>query len=540
VKHTPAVPQHSVYGYGGMVSAGGSLAAASGLDAMRSGGNAVDAVIAAAYVQSVVEFPWGGIGGDAFVLVRTPTGEVFAMNGSGAAPMKLGAHVAEGETIGRFGPLSVSVPCFSRAVEALHTRFGSKSFADLIGPAIEYADDGFAMTPELRSACTKVLGTLEQGSGLRELLESNSLEVGSRFMHKHLAATLSAVAEGGADVFAAEIGEKIASSMAARGGALTPDDFAASEPCWTDPMSLRYRGVDVRTHPPVSMGGVLLIELGLYERLAIDRGDPLDPIRVDAMVRCKHAAFARWTAVMNDPELRGSEEPELAGAVHAALLDESVLNSIAEDLLSTPVAELRRPEPPGDGSDTTCVVAADSEGYCAAIIHSLFNEFGSRELDPATGVLLNDRLANQRYATGGLGGIAGGHRPQHTLNAVFIDGGDQPSMMLATPGGRGQVQSNLQVIANVYDAGLDVQQAIDAPRWLSGAPRRPEPNDHLFLEPGFPTELRDALTARGHKIAEPDEVSSDLFGSCIAVGRSSGGALYAAADHRREARTASY
>ena len=538
--HAPASPQHAVYGYGGVVSAGGPLAATAGLGVLQRGGNAVDAVIAAAFVQSVVEFPWGGVGGDAFVLVRSPDGSVHAVNGSGAAPIKLGSVLTDGQTISRYGPTSMSVPGFTAAIELLHGRFGSASFADLVEPAIRYAADGFAVTPELATALGRIDSAVDPASGLGALIRANQPAVGSRFRHPRLAETLRGIASGGARYFSEVAGERLAGWITSNGGALSADDFVSHTVGWSEPMSIRYGSLTVHTHPPVSMGGVLLQELALYERLGLPYAGPIDAVRIDAMVRCKHAAFARWTAAMADPALHHPEGPEHSQALRSVLLDADELDRVADRLLTVPVSELRRARPDGDGSDTTCVVAADRDGYQAAVIHSLFNEFGSRELDPETGILLNDRLANQRYALDPADGLAAGDRPQHTLNVVCVDDDRGASMMLATPGGRGQVQTSFQVIVNVFDGGLDLQQGIDAPRWLSGAPRRPEPNDHLFLEPAFPVGLRNELAVLGHRTAEPDEVSSDLFGSCVAVGRSDRGALYAAADHRREARTATF
>jgi len=517
----------AVHGFGGVVSAGGPLAASAGLAALVDGGNAVDAVIAAAFVQCVVEAPWGGIGGDAFVLVRTPSGEVLALNGSGAAPMKLAAQIGDGELIPRFGPMSVAVPGFVGAVTALHERGGSRPFGDLAAPSIGYATDGFPVTPALRDAIDRVLPELAADAPLRRLLESNGTTVGSRFRLPRLADTLRLVVEGGAAAFYAEAGESISRSLRERGGALTPDDLAAHESRWSSPLSASYGDVEVHTHAPVSLGCLLLQQLGLYERLDLPYRPPADPARIDAMVRCKHVAFSHTL-----PHLQYATDET---AAVAELLAVNRLDALADRLLDAPVATLSSPVELPDGPDTTCVVAADGDGWMAAIIHSLFNEFGSRELDAATGVLLNDRLANQRHAVNGVGGIAPGGRPLHTLNAVLVSEPDGSATMWATPGGRGQVQTSFQVVVNAFDGKVEPQRAIGEPRWLSGAPRRPEPDDQLYLEPGIPAEAAAELERRGHRVAITDGASSDLYGSCALVGRNADGALLGAADHRRQA-----
>lgn len=530
--YAPSYPQRAVYGYGGAVSAGSPLAASAGLDVLRSGGNAVDAAVGAALVQSVVELPWGGIGGDAFVLVRTPDGAVGAINGSGAAPLKLATRVAEGATIPRFGPLSVGVPGFVAAIEALHVKYGRTPFAALCAPAIGYAADGFAVPPELHAAIADVRPSLDPTAPLAQLLASVP-GVGGRLRQERLADTLTAVAAGGAREFYGRLGESIAGHLAAGGGAMSPDDFGEHTVAWVAPLHTSYRGRRVHTHPPVSLGCVLLQQLELYDRLGLGYYAPDDPRRIDAMVRCKHAAFAHTMEILSDPAHR------VPGAVD--LLDADALDRIAERLLERPPGELE-PEPltAADGTDTTCVVAIDAEGCVAAVIHSLFNEFGSRELDPATGVLLNDRLANQRLTLDGRGGLAPGGRPLHTLNAVLVTHAERPELMLATPGGRGQVQTSFQVLVNMIDGQLDPQQAIDAPRWLSGAPRRSEPDDALYLEPDVDPTVDEVLSRQGHHTVRTDVHAGDLFGSCVAVGSTADGALFAAADHRREARTATF
>lgn len=529
--------QHARLGFGGSVAGGGALSTAAGLEVLRNGGNAVDAVIAAAYVQSVVELPWGGVGGDAFVLLRTPDGTVRALNGSGAAPVKLGTRLAEGTSIPRFGPLSVGVPGFVAAIDELHRSYGSQPLRQLLEPAFGYADEGFPLTSEFAQAANRIIPQLEPSAPLRDLLTGNPTTPGGRFRQPALARTLGAIARDGAAHFYERLGESIATTLEGRGGAMSPDDFALHRAAWSRPMSTTFRGRAVYTHPPVSLGCVLLYELGLYEQLGIAFDDATASERLDAMVRCKHVAFEQALAALQLPEWRDPDDAAIA-ELERTLLDPERIAVAAADLRSRPVDELvgRRPGP--TGTDTTCVVAADGAGHVVAVIHSLFNEFGSRELDAATGVLLNDRLANQVYVADGVGGIAAGGRPAHTLNAVLVEHAGQPEMLLATPGGRGQVQTSFQVIVNAIDGGMDPQHAIDAPRWLSGAPRRPEPNDHLFLEPGI-AWATDALAGRGHRIEVADDDSSDLFGSCVAVG-DIGGALYAAADHRRDAQAAAY
>ena len=511
----------------GAVAAGSELAMEAGVDVLRSGGNAVDAVIAGAYVQSVVEVPWGGAGGDAFVMVHSASGEVGVLNGSGASPLKLAAKVDFEQSIPRFGALSVAVPGFFAALETTHARFGTRPLLDLVAPAVRLAEQGFEASEHLVAAAERIRPALSVDDPLAVLLDQLDGTHARTLRQPSLADTLVHAVSAGAQDFYSDIGEGLARRIWDLGGALSPDDFAAHRCEWTEPIRGSYRDVEVYTHPPVSLGCILLIQLGLYERLGLEHRHPEDPVRLDAMIRCKRRAFAAALPVLLDPEV------DLEAATR--LLDPDHLDKLAVGLLDTPVKALDSVATSEDGTDTTCVAAVDDEGNFAVIIHSLFNEFGSRLLDPETGLLLNDRLANQRLSRNGGPGLVPGGKPIHTLNAVLAQRDGLPLVMMATPGGRGQVQTTFQVLVNMVDGGDDPQQAIDAPRWLSGAPRRPAPNDQVYLEPSTPSTSVDELRRRGHEVIVTDGSATDLYGSCVAVAGRAGGPVYAAADHRRAA-----
>lgn len=533
----------------GAVAAGSPAATETATDALRRGGSAVDAALAAAAVQCVVEFPWGGIGGDAFVLVREPSdrptaadqvdrlqahpasghklsGRVVALNGSGAAPIGLEAAVEPGSKVPRFGPASVAVPGFADTVCRAHARYGILPLTDLFTPAAERARTGVELSGELGRASEKIVPDLEASSPLRQFLEDALARPDRALALPALADTLEAVAADGPDAFyRGRLAEAMAAHLQSRGGVLDPADLATHSSQWVEPITASYRGATVAVHPPVSLGCVALLELRLYERLGLETADPGDPERIDAMVRCKHAALADALAVLSD-------DPGAAERAEHLLSDEHV-EARVRGLLEAPPEELTRPF---DGIDTTCVAVVDGRGQQAVIIHSLFNEFGSRELDPATGVLLNDRLGNQTVGPGP-GRVSGGRRPLHTLHAFLVES-DGAVVMGATPGGRGQFQTNFQVIVNLVDGGMGLQAAVDAPRWLSGAPRRPGANLRLHLEPALGPEAARALQNRGHDtvLTGPDDV--ELFGSMTAVGTAADGSPFAAADGRREATAA--
>ena len=486
----------------------------------------MDAAVAAAAVQCVAEFPWGGIGGDAFVLVREPSGRTAALNGSGTAPVGLEAAVEPGSKVPRFGPVSVAVPGFADAVCRAHARYGTLPLPELFAPSAELARTGVELSGELGRAVERVVGDLEAQSSLRACLESALARPDRTLALPALADTLEAVAADGPDAFyRGPTAKSLAAFVRGRGGVLDLDDVASHSSQWVEPITVSYRGATIAVHPPVSLGCVALLELRLYERLGLEATEPGDPERIDAMVRCKHAALADALAVLSD-------DP---GAVERAerLLSDEHIETRVRGLLEAVPEELTRPFA---GADTTCVAVVDGRGQQAAVIHSLFNEFGSRELDPATGVLLNDRLGNQTVGPGP-GRVSGGRRPLHTLHAFSAESGGA-AVMGATPGGRGQFQTNFQVIANLIDAGMGLQAAIDAPRWLSGAPRRPGADRRLHLEPALGPEAARRLRDRGHDVTLTGPDDAELFGSVTAVRLAADGSPYAAADGRREAAAA--
>lgn len=549
---------------GGAAAAGSPAAVSAAVEMLSQGGSAVDAAVAASAVQCVVEFPWGGIGGDAFVLVRESSSGVAALNGSGAAPVDLEAAVQPGSKVPRFGPVSVAVPGFADAVCRAHARYGTLPLTDLFAPAAEQARSGVALSGELGQAAERVVPDLEADSPLRLCLESALARPDKTLALPALAETLEAIAADGPDAFyRGRLAENMAARIRGRGGVLDPDDLAAHSSEWVEPITVAYRGATVSVHPPVSLGCVALLELRLYEWLGLSGTNPDDPVRIDAMVRCKHAALADVLAVLGDDPGAPERAQRLLSDEHVEARVQGLMESMPEDLIhpaaglaqSTGVSPaaglgqstvLRPPAGPGsavtgpaagDGADTTCVAVADGRGQQAVIIHSLFNEFGSRELDPATGVLLNDRLGNQIVGPGP-GRVSGGRRPLHTLHAFSVERGGAPVMMGATPGGRGQFQTNFQVIVNALGGGMGLQAAIDAPRWLSGAPRRPGADRRLHLEPSLGPEVARRLRDRGHDAVLTGPHDAELFGSVTAVGLDADGALIAAADRRREAASA--
>lgn len=518
---------------GGAVAAGSGAAAQAGAQVLGSGGNAVDAAIAAAAVQCVAEFPWCGVGGDMFMLVYRPDEGVAALNGAGAAPVAPSARLDGLERVPRFGPLSASVPGVPMGWELALDRYGTRTLEQLLAPAIELAENGVVVDGRLRSALCELRSELEDAPALAEMVAGNGAEIGSRFVQKDLADSLAMLGRYGSQWFyRGEFADKLEKQLAISGGMLSRKDLAAHQSNWTQPARLRYRGFDVYQNPPVSMGMVMLAQLQLLERFEVSAMEFGSPELLDLMVRCKIAAFSD---LVKDPP-RG-----LTAATALALqpIPQERLTYWHQNLATADPEPASHQRLPG-GSDTTCLAVADSSGTTVTLIHSLFNQFGSRELIEGTGIVLNDRLAGLRLKRGSGGPMfVAGARPVHTLNSFIATSGSRVVMAGASPGGRGQVQTNFQVLSNVIDHRMTPHQAVRMPRWLHGSPRRAIDDGVLHLEGESLGRAAPALRQRGHDVRVSDTTDDDFFGSAVAVGTSTDGLRYAVADGRRGSTVAS-
>lgn len=505
----------------GAVSAGSALAAGAAMRVLQDGGNAVDAAIAGSAVQCVVEMPWCGVGGDLFALVRLPDGSTAGLNGSGVAPAAVLDALGDARKVPRFGPVSPAVPATVDAWGMLHAAHGAMPWAELIDPAVHYAADGVPLDRRLIGALGAI-GRLEGGEQLAPLVEDVTLAPGALFRQLDLADTLQAIADDGpAGFYAGEVAKRIAAHVGSRGGALSVDDLAAHRGRWVAPLSATYRGATVHTNAPVSMGVLLLVCLRAVERAYPDGLAMDDAALTAALVHLKQLVFADVLPLLGDPRT----------AVNPDVLTNGMVAEIAARLVAKAPPAAVAPTVPA-ASDTTSIAVTAADGTSACLIHSLFNEFGSRELVPGTGIILNDRLANLQR-NGGPNGLAPGKHPMHTLHCYLADLPDGTTMIGATPGGRGQVQTNLQVLIDVLDRGNGLQAAVTRPRWVNGVPRRAPDDRTVYLEAGL-AEQAGPLRATGHAVEVADPHLDDHFGNCTVVARNAtGDAHFAAADHRR-------
>ncbi len=498
-----------VFAQNGMIAAAHPLITSTGLDVLRRGGNAVDAAIAAALTASVVMPEMCGLGGDLFALVHAPgssgQGETVAVLGSGVAPRGATIEImrAHGDASrGRMpyqGPLSVGVPGMVDAYAAMLSRFGTRPLAELAEPAIGSASDGFPLGrlgAEAIAESAELLGGFPSSAAVF-LPRGVPPAAGSVLRQPDLARTLQQIAAEGADAFyRGEIAARIARFMAEAGGALSADDLATHTTELAPPIATVYRGHTVYQTGLPTQGMILLEALNIAAQADISALGVDTANGVHLLVEAKKLAYADRLGYAGDPAFVDTPldtllSPEWAARRFAEINPERA----AEDV------------PPGtmEGGDTTYLSVVDGQGMMVSLIQSVSSAFGSGVVAGDTGIVLNNRVGRGFTLEEGHPNVfAPGKKTMHTLNCYLIaDPSGTAVVSGGTPGGDGQPQWNLQVIAGLIDAGLDVQAAIEMPRWTSWPGTDPISLPNPF-ELRVEDRLGDAVIAdleqRGHRI----------------------------------------
>jgi gamma-glutamyltranspeptidase/glutathione hydrolase len=495
-----------VFARRGIIATGHPLASSAGLHVLTEGGNAVDAVIAAAAVLGVVQPMMSGLGGDTFlVLWRAGEGRAYALNGSGVAPYAANRDWFASGGFSQMplrGMLSVSVPgAVDAMVEALE-RWGSGrfSFSRLLEPAIDYAENGFPVARKVAGWIAEAVPVLSRypTSATIYLPRGRPPQIGETLANPDLARSLRMVAEGGREEFyRGDLAKRIAAYMRDHGGLLTEREFAAHASEVHDPIRTDYRGYTVCTTAPPSQAVILLEMLNILEGFEPEELRWGTASAIHLMVEAKKLAVADRLAYLGDP--RKVDNP-------------------LETVLSKGFAERRRGEidvrtaaaaaspgaVPEAVGDTTYLCAADGAGNVVSMITSLSASFGCGEVVDGTGIVLNNRAGRGfTLDEGHPNCIASGKRTMHTLMPFLALRDGKPWLAWGTPGGDGQPQWNTQAFSAIVDSGVELQAAVELPRWTSfpttDPANLPAPYE-LRVEAGFPPEMLRELEARGHDV----------------------------------------
>jgi gamma-glutamyltranspeptidase len=484
----------------GLVASCHPLATLAGVETLKAGGTAADAAVATNAVLAVTQSNNCGLGGDLFCLYyEAATRRVHFLNGAGRSGSRASLEelARRGMTgLPVIGPPTVSVPGAVRAWAMLLERFGTRPLERLLQPAIHYAGHGFAITSILSQAITEFAPSNPDPEWRRVFLPAGRPPAhGELFVQPDLARTLTDLAAEGPDLFyRGRVARTIAERME-RDGFLTLDDLGAHAGEWGEPISTTYRGYTVYETPPPTQGVTALMALNMLEGFPLSKKALHSAEHLHLMLEIVKLAYAdrdRWIG-----------DPEHARVPTAALLDKAYAAARRQQFDPRKAQVYVPGQPEGD---TTGFVVADGQGNVAAVIQSLFNAFGSGVVPPGTGFCLQNRGRHFSLDPTYPSALAPRKRPFHTLMASITTRDERPVMGFATMGGNGQAMFHVQVFTNVFDYGLDIQEAIERPRFLIGSFLPDEPADTIRLERRVPARVFSRLRTLGHAMAEAPEL----------------------------------
>jgi gamma-glutamyltranspeptidase/glutathione hydrolase len=511
------------------------------MEVLRSGGNAMDAVIAMAGVLAVTRPHMNGVGGDAFALVRDgESGEIYALNGSGRAGIAATADLFQGlDQYPQKGPLTVSVPGAVAAwVDALD-RFGSRSMGELLAPAIRYARDGFPVSTRLASDFQAQGGDLNEAGQALYLPGGAPPPVGSLLRNQALAETLERVArQGKAGFYEGPVAETLARFLESQGGHLRLEDFQRHTSTWVEPLSLDYLEHTFHVMPPNTQGLAQLQMMGMAKAFDFSTLGHNTSSYLHTLVEVKKLAFAdrdRWVA---DPEWADIPVERLSAPDYLAARAAEVRMDAAADSVPPGIGadgpEGSDPAQADDSGDTVYLTAVDQWGNAVSWIQSLFAGFGSGLLEPTTGVMLQNRAALFTLEEGHPNRVEPGKRPFHTLTPMLATRDGALAFTIGTPGGDSQPQSLLQIVHNLLLFGMTPQEAVEAPRFRSQSGRT------LLLEDRISPPIRQELADLGHSVRVVPGWTATFGGAQMIRVEPGSGTLTVAADPRREAYAIAY
>ena len=515
--------------YEGMVATPHYLATVAGLRILQGGGNAVDAAVAANAVLTVVAPNQCSLGGDAFFLIWEPSERgLLALNGSGRAPA--GATVEAVRDAGYSGmpprgAWTVTVPGAVDAWATVLARCGTQTLAELLTPAIAYAERGFPVTP-LLSAAIEESGELlrDHAAAAEQFMPGGRVpHPGDRLVQADLARSLRLIAESGPEVFyRGPIAEAIVRTVRAAGGVLTLDDLAEHRSTWVKPLSTTYRGVELVELPPNTQGVTALQMANILEGFEVDDAAWQSGDLLHLMIEAKKLAYTDRDRYIGDPELVSVPIDRLLDKEYA-----KELRGRIDRARASPSRTSAR------DNDTVYLCVVDREGRVVSLIQSIFQSFGSGLVVEGTGIVLHNRGASFTLDPASPNCLAPRKRPMHTLIPAMLLRNGQPWVVFGSMGGHGQPQIQLQLLVNLVDFELDPQAAIERPRWLS----RSEPGESaetIYLEEGVAESAARELGRRGHRVRWVDRWDSLLGHAQMIRIDNERGVLEGGADPRAE------
>ena len=503
----------------GMVATSHPLAAQAALDILKSGGNAADAAIAGAVLLGICEPQMTGLGGDCFVLLK-PAGEerVLALNGSGRAPSGLSAAEmrARGLTaVPLRGIEAVTLPGAVDAFCRLNADWGRKGLDEILAPAIHYADEGVPVAPRVAFDWEEDEADLKGVARDFFLLAGQAPRPGQVFRAPGQAEVLRRIArQGRAGFYEGEVAEDLIASLRALGGSHSLQDLAATACSWGDPVQGPYRGIDLLEHPPNGQGATAILMLKILRHFDLAGMDPFGTARAHLEAEAAKLAYDARNRFIADPagmtRLDHMLSDETAARL-AALIDPRRAMAAA-----APLTEAVH-------KDTIYITVVDRDRMAVSLIYSIFWGFGSGFASSKFGINFQNRGAGFTLAEGHPNEAAGGKRPMHTIIPGMVMQEGRVTMPFGVMGGAYQPCGHARLITNIVDYGMELQQAIDAPRCFSGP-------EGMQVERGYSEAVRAELAAMGHAVSVP----RIPLGGAQAIVIGSDGVLQGGSDPRKD------
>ena len=481
----------------GIVAAPQFLASQAGAHILEEGGNAVDAAIAANAVMGVVQPYVNGMGGDLFAIYyEAKTGKLYGLNSSGWTPKGLTIEYLKSHGVDKINPIGVEtidVPGAVAGWDALRGRFGALPFSEILAPAIYYAQNGFPLAE--RNARYWFAKSLMQQPGYKETYVPNGVapKVGDEFRNPALANSLRQVADHGRDAFYnGPMTATMVKFLQAQGGTHTLDDFREFQPEWVEPVSTTYRGWTVYELPPNGQGIAALTMLNIMEQFPLGQYPHNSADALHLMIEAKKLAYADMYKYVGDPRFTPVPVKEMLSKdlakKRAALIQ---MDKAACEVLPSDIEKMLD----AHGKSTIYLSAIDKDGNIVSLIQSNYTGYGTGMVAPGLGFSFHNRGAGFQLTPGLPNSLAGHKRPLHTIIPAFMEKGDV-HIGFGIMGGWNQAQAHAQFVANVVDYGMNVQAALEEPRFTKGTFEGCD----VEMENTIPQSVRDELAKRGHQI----------------------------------------
>src|SRR5580658_5292601 len=511
----------------GIVATSQTLASQAGAQILAKGGSAVDAAIAANAVLGVTEPLMTGLGGDLFVIYQdAKTGKLTGLNSSGAAPKALNPEFLARQGVKRMpgdGIHSVTVPGAVRGWWAMHQRYGKLPWKDLFQPAIAFAEQGYPVHEGMVEIwSTQVRGLKGNPEAARVFLPDGKPPVtGQLFRNPDMARAFRLVAEKGPDAFyKGEIADAIIKTSQHLGGTMTKDDLAAFQPEWVEPISIDYRGWRVYELPPNGQGVAALEMLKIMGTQPPAIQGPFSPEEWHERIEAMKLAYSDVHKYVADPKTYD--------APIAAMISDSYAQKRAA-LINSKRANCDVPAGEAVGSNTTYLTVVDKDGNMASWIQSVFGYFGSHDTVEGMGFELQNRGGGFTLEPGHPNILAGGKRPFHTIIPAFMEKGDE-HIGFGIMGGAVQPMAHAQFVSNYVDYGMNLQQALEAPRFSKNGAAGCDVNIEFRLPPATFQQLSE----RGHMVRIEREYVEAMGRGQAILHNSTTGTNYAASDPRAD------